>query len=244
MEYVKFGSIYWNGKPIQYDHVELFSGKTQSLTVGNTVPGCEIQFVRWGKLLVGECNACNNLSWDVLDKNGLIFGCFVTIDGQQYFCRSPQGGVFNGALNEWDCFLQALAHDEPEHPWFTANYCSKHGSFWCQETSGNWPRQKVVRAPTDVVKWKHMETDFKSPIVGFLPILEPVEAVIPPEKLVGQRVKVYGKGASATGRLVSVDNYDLCLSSGTCSMPSQEWIDKKETNITISRDSVLWVRPV
>ena len=180
----------------------------------------------------------------VLDKNGLIFGCFVTIDGQQYFCRSPQGGVFNGALNEWDCFLQALAHDEPEHPWFTANYCSKHGSFWCQETSGNWPRQKVVRAPTDVVKWKHMDTDFKSPIVGFLPILEPVEAVIPPEKLVGQRVKVYGKGASATGRLVSVDNYDLCLSSGTCSMPSQEWIDKKETNITISRDSVLWVRPV
>ena len=79
MEYVKFGSIYWNGKPIQYDHVELFSGKTQSLTVGNTVPGCEIQFVRWSKLLVGECNACNNLSWDVLDKNGLIFGCFVTI---------------------------------------------------------------------------------------------------------------------------------------------------------------------
>ena len=89
-----------------------------------------------------------------------------------------------------------------------------------------------------------METDFKSPIVGFLPILEHVEAVVPPEELVGQRVKVYGKGASATGRLVSVDNYDLCLSSGTCSMPSQEWIDKKETNITISRDSVLWVRPV
>lgn len=94
------------------------------------------------------------------------------------------------------------------------------------------------------MKWKHLNTEFKSSIVGFLPVLEPVETIIPPEKLVGQRVKVYGNGASVTGRLVSVDDYDLCLRSGTCSMPSQEWIGKAETDITIRRDSVLWVRPV
>lgn len=244
MEHVKLGSIYWNGKPIQYDHTELFSGKTESLTVGDTVPGYELQFARWGKLLVSDCNVCNNVSWDDLNRNGLVFGRFLTIDGQRYFCRTPQGGPAKNSLNELDCFLQALFHDEPMHAWFTSSHDTKHGAFWCQETNHNWPNQRVIRAPADVVKWRHLETDFKSPIVGFLPILEPVEAIVPPEELVGQRVKVYGNGASVTGRLVSVDNYDLCLSSSTCSMPSQEWIDKKGTSITIRRDSILWVRPI
>lgn len=244
MEHVKLGSMYLNGEPIRYDCLELVTGKIQHLTVGDTVSGNEIQFVRWGNLLVGERLACLNLSWDDLNQQRLIFGRFVTVDGQQYFCRSPQGGIAKGALNEFDCFLHALAHDEPQHPWFTANWCSGYGQVWCQDTNRNWPNERVVRAPNENPKWQHYKTNFWSPGIGFVPILEPVDEIIQPERLVGQRVKVYGTGASVTGRLIVADDYDLSLRSAVCSIFNQEWINKKGADITIRRDSVLWVRPI
>lgn len=50
MEHVKLGSMYLDGNPIRYDCFELIAGTIQDLTVGDTVSGNEIQFVRWGNL--------------------------------------------------------------------------------------------------------------------------------------------------------------------------------------------------
>lgn len=89
---VQMGTVYFDGEPQKVGAQYRF----QQLSVGKTVPGKELQWVRLKNgLLISRCCACKDISWNSLQKNGVITGELVELNGELYLCRCPQAGGEN-----------------------------------------------------------------------------------------------------------------------------------------------------
>ena len=73
------------------------------LTIQDTVPGKELQWMKVGDLLVADRCLCCAISWNDLNEMGYIFGRAITIDGKEYICVTAH------ANSPWLCIYDHVA---------------------------------------------------------------------------------------------------------------------------------------
>lgn len=134
-EVIEIGTLYFDGRP-QKVGVK-YNG--ERLSLGPTVPGKAIQWVKANGLLIADRCVCTQISWGELDFIGLVFGTIIQIDGRWYLCRCLKVGAEGGVPNEWDAILEKVGESNDLWHW-------KDAFFWGQETLGNLGNQAWGRA--------------------------------------------------------------------------------------------------
>ena len=163
MEIKNFGSLYLNGQPSELNAV--YGGGDISL--GDTVPGKAIHFVKWIGFWVASEIVCPNASWNDLNKHNFITGWPIRIDGVPYLCRSLKIGEERGVPDEWDSILDDLGEDDSLWHW-NKQY------FWGQKTTKYFESSRVVRGHDSARYWNYLSATYRGVGVGFRPILEPL----------------------------------------------------------------------
>ena len=208
------------------------------LTIQDTVPGKELQWMKVGDLLVADRGLCCAISWNDLNEMGYIFGRAITIDGKEYICRSLSGGTRNGP-NEWDKILDEVGDDDDLLHW-------KQKYFWCQEMASS-EEKRVVRGYRNA-RYRHYGwVNTQDMRVGFRPVLEPIVA-IPPDlmPLVGKKVRVaVPNWANIEGVLLEFDSYDLVLQT-KCLIPpaSSRCVRKAGEKAIISKEYIIRLKAI
>jgi hypothetical protein len=169
MEIKNFGSLYLNGQPSELNAV--YGGGDISL--GDTVPGKAIHFVKWKDLWVASEIVCPSASWTDLNKHNFITGWPIRIDGVPYLCRSLKVGEERDVPNEWDDILNDLGEDNSLWHWDKMY-------FWGQETFRKGASYRAVRGYYSARRWYDFSATFRNVYVGFRPALEP----LPPASLI------------------------------------------------------------
>lgn len=70
MEIKNFGSLYLNGQPSELNAAY----EDEAISLGDTVPGKAIHFMKWKDLWVASEIVCPNASWTDLNKHNFITG--------------------------------------------------------------------------------------------------------------------------------------------------------------------------
>lgn len=200
-EIVKLGCLQFNEKPVPLG----VKCNGESISFGDAFPGVAIPFVKWENILVASRCVCTNIPWNTLYLRGFILGYPVKIDGISYLCRSLKVGAKDGDPNEWDAVLDAIGDADSIWHW-------KKEYFWGQDVSEYGTPYQTVRGHHSARAWSKRHSLSKDSIVGFRPVLEPLQPEPPvSNSLVGRNLKVYGPTAAISGRLVDFNDYDLIL---------------------------------
>ena len=234
MEIKNFGSLYLNGQPSELNAV--YGGGDISL--GDTVPGKAIHFVKWKDLWVASEIICPNASWNDLEKYNFITGWPIRIDGVLYLCRSLKVGEERDVPNEWDSILDELGEDDSLWHW------SKQ-LFWGQEISKKRGSFRAVRGRHSARYWNDLSATTRHVTVGFRPVLEPLapEPLIS-DALIRADLKVYGPDTAIIGQLVEYTDYDLVMAPNTkLSLPRMcRWVRRDGKRIIIDRTAIVWMK--
>ena len=231
MEIIKLRSIYTNGHAC-VPGVCLNDNETFSL--GNTVSGQELQWVRYKGKLIGDRCACINVSWKQLDKIGYIFGWPVLIDGNCYLCRSLKVGAEKGKPNEWDDVLRFSGYEDSIGHW-------RDIEFWGQEAPTDSCEVDIVRGHYSATYFSAKRPTMLSTLIGFRPVLEPLPDLDWSGISAGLRLIVYRKdGSIAEGTLSSLDDYDLWLSNVVWNHRDGRKPKATKKTSLISKDDVVW----
>ena len=231
-EIVKMGTFLLGGKPVLQGASRYPNMLDPSF--GDTVPGKEISWLRFGDCLIADRCLCTYISWDKLNDLGFVFGTRIWIDGQPYICRCPHGGTNQHMHNsEWDTLV---AEYSIEGFWLRSEY------FWCQENfpSDSPPSLRVVRGCFDS---DYYGSGIASESVynrGFLPILEPAKR---PELNfhIWEGKEIYMSGPyeqTISGRVIQVDDYDLLMFTHLPLPSGCVWATKEGQYITVPKDKV------
>lgn len=230
-EVIKFGTLYFNGKPQKlgtpYDE--------GAIAISDTVAGKEIEWVKIGMGYVAASVICGGISWDDLDSVNYVFGIPIKIDGLWFLCRCLHTGARKGISNEWDAILDVAGDDDNIWHW-------TESSFWGQETTDN-SRQKSVRGGGDSKFWMALAPNLRYSKLGFRPILEPLlPGTTDISKLLGRRVSLIDRnGKPITGNLESFDDYDLVLDAVFPLPDESSWATIRDGEIILSRPEV-WLK--
>ena len=234
MEINNFGSLYLNGQPSELNAV--YGGGDISL--GDTVPGKAIHFVKWKDLWVASEIICPNASWNDLEKYNFITGWPIRIDGVLYLCRSLKVGEERDVPNEWDSILDELGEDDSLWHW------SKQ-LFWGQEISKKRGSFRAVRGRHSARYWNDLSATTRHVTVGFRPVLEPLapEPLIS-DALIRADLKVYGPDTAIIGQLVEYTDYDLVMAPNTkLRLPRKcQWARRDGKRIIIDRAAIVWMK--
>lgn len=233
MTTVEFGSVYFEGA----ESVSGFSACDSALvSLGNTVPGMELTWVKYKNLLVATRCACVDISWNTLNQLGYVFGHPVRIDGKSYLCRCPEMGPMEGDPNEWDDILDATTEDP--------NFWHCFGQwFWGQDTVEAHISHRMIRGYHSPRYSASCPPANHTAMLGFRPILEPLPPV-PSDlnTLIGKLIFVSGpQGMTIGGKLVEFDEYDLLLENVANPQVKCDWISQTNGSTTVDRASVLWL---
>lgn len=168
----------------------------QAISFGD---GVDLQWIVVNGLLIADRPLLVDISWDDLNDQGLVFGKQVTINGQQFLCRSLQVGTEKGEPNEWDTALDATNEDDELWHW-TAAFC------WGQESV-----EASYRASRgcDSARRYYWDSSYHwNVFVGFRPVLEP----LPSDNLIsGIEVCAIGGQSILYGKLLEVTDYDAII---------------------------------
>lgn len=232
-EIIKLGSLYFDGQ--QQEIGARHNGGR--ITLGATVAGNEIQWVKANGLLIADRCVCMNVSWDQLDNQGLVFGTSIQIDGQFYLCRCLKVGVQKNVPNEWDAALDEIGESNDLWHWEDA-------FFWGQETPRGLVSRRAYRGYHSARHWNYDSASLRLALLGFRPVLEPLGSEPRnPDALVGKTIRLYGPGwAALEGHLQDVDDYDFVLAPAAGVPTDCFWISMAGDNLVVSRDSVLWAK--
>ena len=231
MEIIKLGSIYANG----HTYIPRFRRDgNENISLGDTVPGKELQWIQYkGKLIANRC-ACINASWKQLDKIGYTFAWPVLIDGNCYLCRSLKVGAEEGEPNEWDDVLRFCGYEDSLWHW-------RDIEFWGQEAPADSCEVRVVRGFYSATYFSAKRSTMLSTLIGFRPVLEPLPALDWSGISAGLRLIVYRKdGSIAEGTLSSLDDYDLWLSNVVWNHRDGRKPKTTKKTSLISKDDVVW----
>src|SRR5690554_583973 len=179
----------------------------QSLEIRDTDPNSAYQ-LRWRevnigskKLLIADRNILEQVSWNDLNAQNLIFGKEITIDGQQYKLRVLTGGEekrgggtgssYDGGKlpNEWDDIIVNEGNypglPKPSSTDLDSNLNdtdknSAHNQFWnwyymyswCQETYKHDGAYRALRGSSSARHWDWDGASIRNHIVGWRPVLE------------------------------------------------------------------------
>ena len=236
MEIKNFGSLYLNGQPSELNAV--YGGGDISL--GDTVPGKAIHFVKWKNLWVASEIVCPNASWTNLNKHNFITGWPIRIDGVPYLCRSLKVGEERYVPNEWDDILNDLGEDNSLWHWDKMY-------FWGQETFRKGASDRAVRGYYSARNWSHDYASSRHVYVGFRPALEPLPpAPLISDSLIGATLKLYGPSKAFSGRLEEFSDYDLVIEpSAQQLIPADcKWVSRDGSRIIIDRSAITWIQEV
>lgn len=233
---VKFGSLYFDHKSVDVG----VAYNDKPLSIGNTIPGKEIQWVKDGKTLIADRCVCDDISWVQLDQMGLAKGTPVFIDGRVYLCRCPKT---EPAFSEWELLLNKYGEGSDLWHW-------NHMYFWGQDEEDATRNSDIARCAVRGYYaanhgcWFDKTNRVKS--LGFRPVLEPMPASLKISKsLVGQKVLLYGLGGgSMTGTLEKLDDYDLFLSCLPPLPVVRSWMCLSGGMVVVPRNAVVWIRKV
>ena len=236
MEIKNFGSLYLNGQPSELNAV--YGGGDISL--GDTVPGKAIHFVKWKNLWVASEIVCPNASWTNLNKHNFITGWPIRIDGVPYLCRSLKVGEERDVPNEWDDILNDLGEDNSLWHWDKMY-------FWGQETFRKGASYRAVRGYCSARGWYDNDATGRGVSVGFRPALEPLPpAPLISDSLIGATLKLYGPSKAFSGRLEEFSDYDLVIEpSAQQLIPADcKWVSRDGSRIIIDRSAITWIQEV
>ena len=145
-------------------------------------------------LFIANYNVTHFVSWDALDKQGLIFGKTYSSGSIDYTMRAPSAGTaYNGhygesgipANNEWDTILKKSGQDSKDN---TTGYIKNWWPMasWGQDTWSNDTWSRTLRGYTSAhFYYGHPATDSIEDL-GFRPVLE----VLNPDTLGSDGMKV------------------------------------------------------
>ena len=131
-------------------------------------------------LFIANYNVTHFVSWDALDKQGLIFGKTYSSGSIDYTMRAPSAGTaYNGhygesgipANNEWDTILKKSGQDSEDN---TTGYIKNWWPMasWGQDTWSNDTWRRTLRGYTSAhFCYAHPATDSIGDL-GFRPVLE------------------------------------------------------------------------
>ena len=234
METIELGSIYLDG---QARSPGCFSEESSDVTVGNTVRGKALEWAQYKDLLVATHCACFSVSWENLNRVGLITGTPVVIDGSAYLCRSLKLGATPQEFCEWDNILNKLGNDDKIWDW-------RGNKFWGQESSASLPIYRVLRGGPDPTHWWSYPAATRVTNIGFRPVLEPLSGKpAQPADLLKKAVVAYGPlGIAIRGKLVDFDGYDLVIDSPYHLYDDCYWATRDGDRITVDRASIAWLK--
>lgn len=211
-----------------------------------------IPFIEWRGNLVATGCVCRNMSWDTLDALGFITGHPIKIDGQPYLCRSVCVTAGNDRKSEWENILADLGEN-------SGIWKNIGESSWAQDVEA-LKKQGYTYGLTSPTGKQPLDTDFHSPIVGFRPILEPLDpAPKLTQAMIGNVIEVYGPGAAVSAILADFDDYDIVLqpTPGTTletvklskdirenKFGAGTWLSTEKGEIFASRALISWVKIV
>lgn len=188
MEKIMLGTVYLNGEPRE-PGVLYNSGQ---IRLGESVPGKEIQWVRLSSgLLIADRCVCNQISWEQLHTQGLVFGTPFQIDGQFYLCRCLKVGAEDGVPNEWDAALDETGEDN--EIWHWDDWYS-----WGQEATSSG-LTCAVRGCRSARYWDDRTAANRGVLAGFRPALEPLApAPLDYGPMVGTEITFIGLDSETT----------------------------------------------
>lgn len=219
---IKLGNLCLDGHPVEIG-TDYVSG--QSIEIGDTTSGQRITWVVVNGMLIADRCILEDISWDDLAAQGLVFGKEVTIRGFRFIVRLLQVGTDEGVPNEWDdewdAALDSVGEDDALWHW-------DRKFFWGQGSVGQAASRGAPRAP-----WVLLSPLLRSVYrvhSAHAPRLPPALAPSPTEQfapaLLGQRLMLWGGQNIADGCLEQVTDYDVVLTdwSGTVlDNPNSGW---------------------
>lgn len=200
-----FGSAYCNGLSMRVGAFVTQNYKVDSLSIGETIRGKEIQWVLVNGLFIADRCILTGISWDQLEANDLVYGnTKISIGGFEYRIRLLKGEDRSGTQDEWDAALDAVGDDSDE-VWHW-----KKQLFWEQAT-GIAKTNRVVRGGRDA-RSSGSEFRFSRIIgLGWRPVLVPETLKLGSDQI-GKNLLLMGEtGESVSGQLVEISDYDLLL---------------------------------
>jgi len=229
-EYIKLGSLYLDGKATKSPAVR----KRRKISIGNTVGGKEIEWVKTKNFYVARSAICHDSGWRELDKTGLIFGTVIKIDGHDYLCRSLIVGCEEGVPNEWDQVLDEVGEDDAIWNW-------SEDPFWGQDTTSQ--NRHVYRGFKAARGWGST-LEILSDIVGFRPVLEPItDGLEISDVQVGERIKVFGPTGSVIGNLLEITDYDALIGNGISSgLDNSAWcFTQSDDTVIVDKNAIIGI---
>ena len=176
----QFGALYLNGKIQHIPQTPTYNGDIPQydgeavISIGAAKKGKDIAWVKpdGQNLLIADRVLLTKASWDDLDRNGLVRGKQIQVDGQNFRCRLLQVGKDEGGPNEWDRILDETGKDDALWHW-------KGMSFWGQEVSACVASSRAVRGYHSARYWSYYNATTRGVFVGFRPALEPLPSDTP-----------------------------------------------------------------
>lgn len=171
----KFGAIYLDDKiqpipqwPERVEDIPQYDGQA-AISIG--LAGKE-ESITWVKpdglnLLIADRVLLVDVSWEDLDKNGLVRAKPILIDGQYFRCRLLQVGKREDTPNEWD----KVMHETGEE---NSLWHLKGTYFWGADMSFYSASRCAVRGYFSARTWNSFTATYRDANVGFRPVLEPL----------------------------------------------------------------------
>lgn len=232
-EIVKFGTMYFDGSPA--DPGARFDKKT--LSIGGTLPGWELPWVKDGDRLIADRCICTTVSWHQLDCWGFVFGKLVYIDRNPYVCRCLRVGNTEEEPCEWTELMDKYGDDDGLWHW-------DGRFFWGQEATwkdGAAELECATRGFHSAHDWYSFDSRKQLHFVGFRPVLEPLSSE-PPDAFVGKTIRVYGQaGGYVSGILIGLDDYDLVLKPDGPMLDKRGWAVQQGEEFIVQRNAVLGI---
>ena len=176
----EFGVLYLGNKiqytpqiPTSIGDVPQYDGQA-TISIGAAKNKKNITWVKpdGQNILISDRVLLVTVSWDDLERNGMVSGKLIVIDGQFFNCRLLQVGKSDGVPNEWDKILDETGEDNDLWHW-------ENMFFWGQESIAYGTVLHSVRGYSSARFWTYHYATSRSVGVGFRPALEPLPSDTP-----------------------------------------------------------------
>lgn len=182
------GSRYQSGKRISF---------------GDAVPDKAINWVPVNGLLIADRCLLTDISWEVLNAQGLVFGKEIKVQGFRFMARLFKVGDNKDVPNEWDAALDAVGEDNALWHWDRI-------FFWGQESVSGLASYRTIRGYNSARYWNWYISSFRTASLGFRPALAPMPTDHSFLRL-GQSVIAVGRDGGVVGELVDETQYDFII---------------------------------
>lgn len=235
-EIIRLGSLYFDNQ-VQEPGVH-YSTESGAVSIRDTVAGKEIPWLRLGHMLVAQQCVCLNVSWARLNKDKLIYGTIIKIDGQDFLCRSMITSKHSSG-NEWDKFIRKYGHSEVDVHW---NDSYTLGQSTAIAAGSQGKEMIVVRGFVDPKHESVAAATLQDPRVGFRPVLEQLKSARGDlSQLIRKRIAFLGPDLQPiNGKLRAVSDYDLELDHFSPLPNGGEWVVDNGV-ATVSRSNIEWL---